>query len=318
MSTTIEKQSDLYNEINKYSKQFDIGFQLAEHIRFPSGVNKIVIATYGIPAATSQVVLDMFLKELENKKVIISSNYELPKNIDNNTLVIGIDLENDHPAVLSSLKSAYEQKANIVGVVTGGKTEQYIRERKLGLVLVDKQLKCLDQQIHTGLLIGIIIQILIGSRFLTIKSKFTILALAEKIENLYLTKLGEKLSDQIEDSTVLLYSEPDLTGLMQLFKSHLNIVLNIPVFYNTLPKAFGDELIGFSQKNFVKYKALFLMDKESKPKYKKDFEIAGKLLDQSKVKHRVWELPGENRQLSILTGIILLYWATYWLQEKTK
>ncbi|MEA1909786.1 MAG: SIS domain-containing protein [Patescibacteria group bacterium] len=314
----LDKKSDLYNAINKFSTQFDEGFRIAEHIRFPKGVDNIVIATYGIAASTAQLVLDMFADELKDKKITISPHYDLPNNAASDTLVVGIDIEKDHPAVMTSTKKAYDKKANIVSVVTGGKLENYTRNRKLGIVKVDDHIDYMNLQIYSGLLIGIIVQILIGANFLNNKAKFKILELTQELEKMYLTKLGEKLAGQIEDSTVLIYAEPALSGMMQLIKSNLNISLNIPVFHQTLPKAFGDELIGFGKKNFAKYKALFLMDSETNEKYKKDFEIAGKLLDQSKVKHEIWELPGRNRKLSLLAGTILTYWTTYWLQEKAR
>lgn len=314
-------QSDIYALINKYPQQFAQGFRVAEPVQIVKGIKEIIISATSYNAATAQIIINIFKNEAK-APIIVHQGYDLPKPVSSDSLVIVISLCGKRPEMLSAAQAAYAQKAKIVAVTTGGELEVFARERNLPLILIDKVLPEFSApstgKLAGGFMAAVLTQVLINAGVLSSKVRQQILAAGEAIEKMYLPKLGQKLADLAADSTALVYSSNRYAGLAQLIKSSLNILVQMPCFYNEIPAMLQSELKGLERKGFAKYFALILQDNTEDTRIQKSIIEIQKKLTAIKVKNYALELPGQNQLEKTLASIMLVYWMLYWLLSKQK
>lgn len=309
-------QSDIYALINKYPQQFERGFRAAESIQISKGVKEVIISATSYNAAIAQIIADLFKNEL-NAPITVHQGYDLPKPVSPDSLVIVISLCGKRPEMLSAAQAAYAQKAKIVAVTTGGELEVFARERNLPLVLIDKALSEFNTpstgRLAGGFMVAILTQILINAGVLSPKIRQQILAAGEAIEKMYLPKLGQKLAEMASDSTTLIYSSNRYNGLAQLIKSLLNILVQMPCFYNEIPAMLQSEIKGLERKGFAKYFTLILQDNTEDTRMKQTILTTQTQLTTMKIKNYALDLPGQNQLEKTLASIMLIYWMLYWM-----
>lgn len=312
-------QSDIYDLIKKYPKQFELGFRMAEHIQIGTSTQKfkeIIIATANYNADIAQSISDLFRKNIDIP-ITIHQGYDLPYAVGSDSLVIVVSLCGKKEEMLSAVRTAYVQKATIVAVTTGSELEVFIRDRALPLILIDKTLPefspLTNGYMSGGCIVAILTQILINARILPASIRQQILATEEAIEKMYLPKLGQKIARIIGGNTLLIYSPIQYAGIAQLIKNLLNNLTQTPCFYNLLPALLHSEINSFRQKDATKYFALILNDNNSDIRAQKDILTLKNKLMALKISYYDLELPGANQLEKTLASIMLTYWTIYWL-----
>ncbi|HCR42140.1 TPA: hypothetical protein DIV45_02120 [Patescibacteria group bacterium] len=302
--------SDMYKLINEYPRQFERGFRAAEAISIPPDIKEVVIIAVSYNAAVVAIVQSLFGDEFK-VPVILYSDMRSLQQLGPQTLCIAISLCGHRAEVVSAVQIAHASGAKIVVITTGGELEIFARERKLPLVLLDKQLSEWKFRMGHGIVLATIVQLLINARVLSATARQKILTAVTAIEKLYLPKLGQKLVDLLAGSTVLIYSSPYHTGLARLCKSLINILWQTPCFTGSFTDLQYLEIHGFGHKGYAKHLVLLLQDKNDDALTQTTIvNLATKLAD-NKIKYYILGLPGETRIEKTLAGIMLFYWTIY-------
>lgn len=302
--------SDMYKLINEYPHQFERGFRIAEQISLPkTDINNIVITAVGHDAAVAQIVCDLF-RSMSPVPISINQDLTYSKPTDHQTLVINLAVTYYPEEMVALAKKYYDDKAQIVTITTGGEPEVFARDRKTPLIFLDNGLPEWKFRMGSGLIIATLTHILINYGILPQSAKTQVLQAATGLEEMYLTKLGDKISKSIlGNSVALLYAPNNYLGLSYLIKHLTNTLLQLPCFVGLLSDYKYSENHGFARKNWNKFFALVIQGAD------KDKHLATsiqKQLSSRKIDSLIWELDGQNALEKSFAGIMLFYWAIYW------
>lgn len=308
--------SDMYKLINEYPRQFERGFRLAEQINSPKAdVNNVIITTVGHDAAVAQIVCDLF-KNTFSIPVSINQDFAYPQPTNNHTLIINLAITYHPEEMVTLAKKYYDNKTQIITVTTGGEPEVFARDRHLPLILLDNSLLEWKFRMGSGLIIAILTHILINYGVLPQATKTQVLQAATGLEEMYLTKLGDKISKSVLGSLVaLLYAPNNYLGLSYLIKHLTNTLLQLPCFVGLLSDYKYSENHGFARKNWNKFFALIIQgsDKDENSTISIQKQLATRKIDSL-----VWELDGQNALEKSFAGIMLFYWAIYWALKSSE
>lgn len=303
--------SDMYKLINEYPRQFERGFRIAEQINLPQmPLNEVIIVAVGHDAAIAEIVQDLFSSHLA---IPIKINRELNHTLPASTRTLVINLAVTHfPEEMANLaKQYYEDGANITTITTGGAPEIFARDRHLPLILLDNSLPEWKFRMGSGLMIAILTQVLISAGVLNHQVRSSLLQATIELENMYLTKLGEKIAKAImPNSSLLLYSPNFYLGIANLIKHLANTLLQLPCFVGRLSDYKYGETYGFAGKNWSKFLGLIIQPTQE---VSTQISFIQKNLATRKIDSFIWELEGQNQIEKSLAAIMLFYWTIYWL-----
>lgn len=92
-----------------------------------SKVNKVVVAGMGGSSYGARIIKSLFSHDLKIP-FELANDYQLPGFVDSETLVILSSFSGSTEEVLSTAKEAVEKKAKIMGICSGGKLADFLKE----------------------------------------------------------------------------------------------------------------------------------------------------------------------------------------------
>lgn len=93
-------------------------------------INNIVISGMGASAISGDIVQNL-LKDRIDVPIFVSRQYELPKWVDKNTLLISQSYSGNTEETLSTFKSGFQKRCKIIGISSGGKLQEYCEKRQI-------------------------------------------------------------------------------------------------------------------------------------------------------------------------------------------
>lgn len=93
-------------------------------------IDNIVISGMGASAISGDIVQNLY-KDRIDIPVFVSRQYELPKWVDKNTLLISQSYSGNTEETLSTFKSGCQKRCKIIGISSGGKLQEYCEKRQI-------------------------------------------------------------------------------------------------------------------------------------------------------------------------------------------
>ncbi len=135
---------DNLEEISKIdkSKMIDSVEEFPEHIKKSKEiiekseleriykVDNIFVTGMG-GSAISGDIMQAFFRDKIDIPVYVNRQYDLPKWVHKNTLVLAQSYSGNTEETLSSFKHAYQKRCKIIGISSGGKLEEYCKKRNI-------------------------------------------------------------------------------------------------------------------------------------------------------------------------------------------
>jgi glucose/mannose-6-phosphate isomerase len=103
--------------------------ETAERFNFLK-VDNVIIAGMGASAISGDIMVSLFRDKLD-VPLIVNREYDLPKWVNKDTLVICISYSGNTDETLSSFKLAYQKKCKIICISTGGKLQELAEKRQV-------------------------------------------------------------------------------------------------------------------------------------------------------------------------------------------
>ena len=101
-----------------------------QHLSKIYNIKTIVITGMG-GSAISGDLLQSYLQTRLSLPIIINRGYQLPRWVNKHTLVFAQSYSGETEETLSAFKHAWEKKATIIGISSGGKLQTYCERRKI-------------------------------------------------------------------------------------------------------------------------------------------------------------------------------------------
>ena len=93
-------------------------------------IDNIVISGMGASSISGDIVQSLFRDRLDIP-IFVNRQYDLPKWVNKNTLVISQSYSGNTEETLSTFKHAYQKRSKIIGISSGGKLQEYCEKREI-------------------------------------------------------------------------------------------------------------------------------------------------------------------------------------------
>ena len=126
-------QSDALASIEQLPLQIETAWKETAKIQLPGPyreVNQIVVCGMGASWLGAHIIQNLFLGTLK-APLVISHDYEIPDFVNEKTLVIASSYSGTTEETISGMQKAYEKKAKIITISTGGNLAEFANQNNL-------------------------------------------------------------------------------------------------------------------------------------------------------------------------------------------
>ena len=276
--------------------------------------SSIVFCGLGGSAISGDLLCDYLSGELEIP-FLVTRGYNLPKFVNENTLVIISSYSGNTEETISCFEQALKKNSKIVVITSGGKIGAIAEANSIPIINIQGGFQ---PRYALGLSFFSLLKIM---QELGIASEENIV---KKIIDLWQRRGEEYSSDQNQAFQIageiigfipVIYSAEFLASTGYRLKCQLNENSKLHAFNHTLPEMNHNEIIGwesYKEKQFHT-KVIYLFDKEFHPQNKKRFDILKEMLTEQKVDVLTLSSKEENKKVRIMDLIFLVDWISFYV-----
>jgi glucose/mannose-6-phosphate isomerase len=276
--------------------------------------SSIVFCGLGGSAISGDLLCDYLSGELEIPFLVIRG-YNLPKYVNESTLVIISSYSGNTEETISCFEQALKKNSKIVVITSGGKIGAIAEANSIPIIKIQGGFQ---PRYALGLSFFSLLKIMQELGIASEESK------AKKIIDLW-QKRGEeyslennsasKIAQQLVGFIPVIYSSEFLSSTGYRLKCQLNENSKLPAFHNTLPEMNHNEIIGwesYKEKQFHT-KVIYLIDKEYHPQNKKRFETLNEMLAEQNIEVLTISSDEENKKVRIMDLIFFVDWISFYV-----
>jgi len=256
--------------IKDFPNQCRDALELPRGQSIPGEIKNIVVCGMG-GSAVGGDLLKIFLSATDIP-VYVNRDYKVPKFVNEESLVFAVSYSGNTEETLSSYRDAYDKRAKIIGITSGGKLAEECEK-------VIKIPSGIQPRAALGYLFFPMLGILHNTKIVRIKNEdlnemLTILKDSEKFND-----EGESLSKKLREKIPIVYASEKLAAIAFRWKTQINENAKMPAFYNVFSEMNHNEIAGFQgmDKKFV---SVLIRDKNDNDRIKKRMDICKSIMEE--------------------------------------
>ncbi len=244
---------------------------LARGLSVGGKISNIVIAGMG-GSAIGGDLLKAVLKDA-GIPVHVNRDYKVPSYVDENSLVFCVSYSGNTEETLSSYFDAFEKKAKIIAITTGGKLAEECEK-------VVEIPAGLQPRAAIGYLFFPMLGILHNSKIVSIKNSdlnemFDILKDVDDF-----MEDAQSFAKKLDDKIPIIYSSETLAPVAMRWKTQINENAKLPAFWNVFSEMNHNEIAAFRGMD-TNYKVIIIRDKFDNGRIKKRMDICKKIMEET-------------------------------------
>ena len=280
----------------------------------------IVVLGMGGSAIGGDLLSDYLADELSIPIVVIRG-YDIPKFVDENSLVFAVSYSGNTEETLSALKRCLEAKARIIALTSGGKLAVLARENNFPVIKVPAgiQPRAAISYLFFPILKALERLGLTKERNEEIEETHNIL---QELSREYGAKsplnnnLAKKVALGLYQHLPLVYgSEGLLEAVAMRWKTQINENSKWPCFWNVFPELDHNEIVGYEIENNInrQVKIIYLQDKQGLLRVEQRREITRKIIEDKVAEFIICPTRGKGKMSRMFSLIFLGDLASYYL-----
>ncbi len=260
--------------------------------------NQVIISGMGGSALPAEVVLDAFGDSL-TVPLSVSRHYALPATADSRSLIIASSFSGSTEESTAAIESFPSGDQNVVVVTTGSRLAEIGNERGYPVIHIpaDLEPEGFQPRSAVGYMVTYFARILFQAGLLPQESIAKLAAVPDFMRGFSSRSEAEDVARWLTDKIPLVYTdERHLMSIARIAKIKFNENSKRPAFFNSLPEANHNEMIGFT-KPLVTYGLLYLHDPDSHPRVLERYRVMERVFADQGLDHvhfRRWDIPGET------------------------
>jgi glucose/mannose-6-phosphate isomerase len=314
--------TNLHERIQNLPKQCRQAWQSALTLPLPedfNSIDKIVVLGMGGSAIGGDLLRSMVSLQ-SNIDVIVQRDYDLPKSVDKNTLVIASSYSGNTEETLSAFNQALETPCKKFVITTGGKISELAARNGVPLLSFG-----FSSEPRAALGCSLFSLLAFMRKLDIIPDE--LLKIDESLDAL--NKLSTQLSKDIPmasnpakqlaaklfDRLVIVYGAGILTSVAYRWKTQINENSKAWAFSETLPELNHNAVVGYqfpadmADKLFV----VMLRSEDLHPRTLKRYEITSDILTKAHVPHEVIDTSGNTPLCRMMNSILMGDYVSYYL-----
>jgi glucose/mannose-6-phosphate isomerase len=280
----------------------------------------IVVLGMGGSAIGGDLLSDYLADELSIPIVVIRG-YNIPKFVDEDSLVFAVSYSGNTEETLSALKRCMEAKARIIALTSGGKLAVLAQENNFPVIKVPAgiQPRAAISYLFFPVLKALERLGLIKERSGEIEETHNIL---QELSREYAAKspsknnLAKKVAMSLFQHLPLVYgSEGLLKAVAMRWKTQINENSKWPCFWNIFPELDHNEIVGYEIENNInrQIKIVYLQDKEGLLRVEQRWGITRNIIEDKVAEFIVCPTKGKGKMARMFSLIFLGDLASYYL-----
>lgn len=280
----------------------------------------IVVLGMGGSAIGGDLLSDYLADELSIPIVVIRG-YDIPKFVDENSLVFSVSYSGNTEETISALKKCLEAKARIIALTSGGKLAVLSQENNFPVIKVPAgiQPRAAISYLFFPILKALERLGLIKERSSEIEETISIL---QDLSREYCAKspsennLAKKVALSLYQHLPLVYGSEGLLGAVAMrWKTQINENSKWPCFWNVFPELDHNEIVGYKIENNInrQVKIIYLQDKEGLLRVEQRRKITRKIIEDKVAEFIVCPTKGKGKMSRMFSLIFLGDLASYYL-----
>ncbi len=276
----------LYNVVANSFEQVENAWQCqVDHISIKANeITNILYTGLGGSAISGDLLKNALRDEL-NVFYAVNRNYELPKYVNEKTLLIVSSYSGNTEETIAALQQGIAKKCSIICVTTGGKIEEIAKENNIPVVYMQKGFQpryALYTSFFTILKVLQQVSLISDKKILVEKSIHLLKIRGEAF--LKENNRASIIAGQLKNKLPIIYSTSDFTDSIGLrLKGQLNENSKSHAFHNSFPEMNHNEIVGWEtvKDGDVSYAIISIIDVSYNERVKKRYAILNEIFNKT-------------------------------------
>ena len=314
--------TNLHERISNLPQQCRQAWQSAIALPLPKDfkkIDKIVIIGMGGSAIGGDLLRT--LVSLQSKvDVIVQRDYDLPKSVDKNTLVIASSYSGNTEETLSAFHQALETPCKNLVITTGGKISEIAAQNGVPLFSFgySSEPRAALGYSFFSLLAFLHNLNIISDELMNIDETLdTLKKISAKFSKDIPAKknLAKQLAAKLYDHLVIIYGAGILSSVAYRWKTQINENSKAWAFSETLPELNHNAVVGYKFPADMASKAFVIMLRtpDLNPRTLKRYDITNDILSKAHIPHEIIDADGSTPLCRMMSSIVLGDYASYYL-----
>ena len=314
--------TNLHERISNLPQQCRQAWQSAAALPLPKDfkkIDKIIIIGMGGSAIGGDLLRT--LVGLQSKvDVIVQRDYDLPKSVDKNTLVIASSYSGNTEETLSAFEQALETPCKKFVITTGGKISEIAAQNGVPLFsfgFSSEPRAALGYSFFSLLAFLHNLDIIPDDLLKVDETLETLEKTSAKLsKDIPIKKNAAKqLAAKLYDHLVIVYGSGILTSVAYRWKTQINENSKAWAFAETLPELNHNAVVGYKFPSWLTNKAFVIMLRTTDlhPRTLKRYDITSDILSKAHISHEIVDASGKTPLCRIMSSILLGDYVSYYL-----
>ena len=314
--------TNLRDRLRTFPSQCRKAWDEATSFRLPldySQANRVVVMGMGGSAIGGDLLADLVSLE-DSPPITVSRDYRVPSHVDERTLILACSHSGETEETLSGFRQALARGAKIVAVTGGGTLAAEAQANKVPVFRVPYV-----GEPRSALGYSFIVPtVLLMSLGLVSDKSSSFMEAAVVLDGLvpeldegspYEGNLAKRMASELLGRLVVIYGAGVFGSVARRWKTQLNENAKIWAFFDHLPEAHHNSVVGYplpSSVNALAF-AILLRPAQLHPRTVLRYEITSDLLAKESISQRTIEGRGDSLLSQVLSTILLGDYISYYL-----
>ena len=309
-------QNDMASVIQRTPDQIEFALKDPAFPDIKKNVNRVIVVGMGGSALPADVVADVFARDIGDR-LFVTRSYNVPWTVDRNTLVLIMSFSGGTEETLSALQGITKSDAHIVVITAGGKLEEVAADAGYPIIRIpkDREPDGFQPRCATGYFSAYAARVLDRAGLLTAAPE-TLRAVATFLRTLDVKPAAKQFAEWLGNRIPLIYTDQmHENSIARIAKIKVNENAKRPAFYNVLPEANHNEMIGLSGAG-GDFGLLYLRNPSSHERIQKRYAVMREVFETRGLNHvgfADWDLPGKTHADRVFAGLAFADWWSYYL-----
>ncbi|MFC1873120.1 bifunctional phosphoglucose/phosphomannose isomerase [Chloroflexota bacterium] len=313
---------DMRGRLRDLPQQCHNAWQLAGSFKLPevyNKVNKVVILGMGGSAIGGDLIRSLAEAEAPTPMIIVRG-YDLPKFVDENTLLIASSYSGNTEETLSALAQASGKGAKTLAITTGGKLTEHAKNENIPVFTYNYPAQ---PRAALGYSFFPILSFLQQLGFVTDKSAevaetvAVLEGLLAKVEENTPTAQNpaKQMAEYLSDGLPVIYGAGIFTEVAHRWKTQINENSKAWAFYEALPELNHNAVVGFPEPPAVAQSArvIMLCSPLLGERLLLRYRVTAEILTRAGVGYQYCEALGQGQVAQLMSLVMLGDYASYYL-----
>lgn len=310
--------SNMREMIANFPMQFTLGNDWAKHIQISNTIDRVIVTGMGGSALPSDLVNLVFATKLPTPIHINRSYTIAPNLLTPSTLVIACSFSGNTEETISAYNQANSSNIRTVVIAGGGELIRLAQQLEKPYVQLIKESPNFQPRMGSGYFFGSLTRILCNIGWLTEDDISSTLSDAKDLDSSTLAKTGQQLATAIGNTIPVIYTSDTYWPIARIFKIKINENSKTPAFWNYLPEANHNEMVGYSLAQGI-FTMVSIIDPDEDNRVNLRFDIMADILkNRQNISSAKYTMQGNSLFTKTFSTLIVADWASYFLALQKK